>query len=85
MNPEYRKVANSYLDTYAAIKVAKRTIGEADFQLMGNGLVPEAYDEIVMSYSGSNISSVVYKLDTVVVATLTLSYSGDNLTSVVRS
>ncbi len=43
------------------------------------------YDEIAITYTGSNISLVVYKLASVSVATLTLSYSGDNLIGVVKT
>ena len=48
-------------------------------------LVPAEYDEIVLSYTGANLTGVVYKQATVTVATLTLGYTGANLTSVVRT
>lgn len=82
MSVESTTVYNSPLSNY---QVAKRTIGGKDFQLMGNGLVPEAYDELVLSYTGVNLTGVVYKLATVTVATLTLGYTGTDLTSVVRT
>jgi hypothetical protein len=47
--------------------------------------LPERYDELVLGYTGSNLTSVVYKLLGVTVGTLTLSYTGSNLTGVVRS
>ena len=53
-----------------------------------NNLVPVNYDEIAVSYVGAttDISTVVYKLATVTVATITLSYDGSNrLIGVVRS
>lgn len=50
-----------------------------------SALVPTVYNEIALTYSGSNITQVVYKQFGSVVATLTLGYTGDNLTSVVRS
>ena len=50
-----------------------------------NKLVPEKYDEISLSYTGDNLTTVVYKLASVTVATLTLSYTGDNLTNVSKS
>lgn len=53
--------------------------------LAANALVPVEYDEIVLTYTGSNVTTVVYKLATATVATLTLSYSGSNLIGVVRS
>lgn len=56
-------------------------------RLAGN-LVPETFDEVVLTYIGSTdrINTVVYKLSTVVVATLTLTYDGsDRLSGVLRS
>lgn len=50
-----------------------------------NSLVPSVYDSIVLSYTGSNLTGVVYKLAAVTVSTLTLSYTGSNLTSVVKT
>lgn len=52
--------------------------------VLGN-LVSEDYDSFDLSYTGDNLTSVVYKLDGDTVATLTLSYTGDKLTNVVRS
>lgn len=46
--------------------------------------IPE-YDEIDLSYTGTNLTTVVYKKDSSNVATLTLTYTGDNLTKVVIS
>jgi len=53
-----------------------------------NTLVPHAYDYISLGYTGSNLTSVVFKTggasgDTV--ATLTLAYSGSTLTSVTKT
>lgn len=48
-------------------------------------LVPEEYDEIDLSYTGDNLTGVVYKSLGMTVATLTLSYSGDKLIQVLRS
>ena len=56
-----------------------------------NGLVPEKYDQIDLTYitSGNGtgeIGTVIYKKDSETVATLTLSYDADNkLSSVVKS
>lgn len=50
------------------------------------GLSIPKHDEIVLSYTGSNLTGVVYKLATATVATLALAYDGnDNLTSVTKS
>lgn len=54
-----------------------------------NSLVPGAYDYVSLSYTGSNVTTVVYKLGGsggTVVSTLTLGYDGsDNLTSVTKA
>lgn len=50
-----------------------------------SGLVPQRYDEIAMGYTSGDLTSVIYKLGGVTVATLTLSYTGADLTGVVRS
>jgi len=53
--------------------------------VVANQLVPAAFDQIDMTYTGANVTGVVYRLAGVVVATLTLTYTGDNLTQVIRS
>lgn len=59
--------------------------------LNGGKLVPEEYDEIVITYrttppGNGEINTVVYKLDGDTVATLTLAYDGsDRLSGVVRT
>lgn len=53
-----------------------------------NSLVPEEYDYISLSYTGDNVTGVVYKTggsSGTTVATLTLAYSGSNLTSVTKT
>lgn len=56
-----------------------------NFQEMVSGLVPEPYDEITLSYTGSDLTGVVYKSASVTVATLTLAYDTGKLVSVARS
>jgi len=56
--------------------------------LIKSSLVPVAYDETVIAYVGAttDIASVVYKLATATVATLTFTYDGSNrLVDVVKS
>lgn len=50
----------------------------------GNGATPE-YDTIDLSYTGSDLTGVVYKLGGVTTSTLTLEYTDGNLTKVTRS
>jgi|CXWL01.1.fsa_nt_gi diketogulonate reductase-like aldo/keto reductase len=78
-------MSQSKLDANQVIKSVYDATDEALKISNISGLVPESYDEIVLSYSGSDLSTVIYKKATVTIATLTLSYTLGNLTSVVRS
>ncbi len=54
--------------------------------ILVNSLVPVAFDEMLLTYSGDNIATVVYKQSSATVATLTLTYDGsDNITRIVRT
>ncbi len=56
--------------------------------IVASGLVPAEYDYISLSYTGDNVTTVVYKTGGsggTTVATLTLAYSGSNLTSVTKT
>lgn len=54
--------------------------------MMVNSLVPEEYDSITLSYTGTNLTGVVYKTGLTTVATLTLTYDGsDNLLTITRT
>jgi hypothetical protein len=47
-----------------------------------------AYDYIALSYTGANLTTVVFRMGGAVgtiVATLTLAYTGSNLTSVTKT
>jgi len=51
-----------------------------------SSLIPARYDSMELSYTGSNLTSVIYKSDGLTITTLTLSYDGsDNLIKVERS
>jgi hypothetical protein len=67
---------------------AKQDIGNA-YLLALNSLVPSQYDYISLTYTGANVTTVVYKLGGsggTTVSTLTLTYNGsDDLTSVTKS
>jgi hypothetical protein len=52
---------------------------------VANSFAPEQYDEIVLGYTGTDLTTVTYKLGGVTVGTLTLSYTGTDLTGVVRT
>lgn len=66
-------------------EVAYPVLVDANGSLIISGLVPFAYDSIVISYSSNLISNVYYFLTSNLVSTLTLGYSGSNIISVVRS
>jgi len=54
----------------------------------GGSLVKEAYDYIGLTYTGDNLTTVIYKKDGAsgtTVATLTLAYTGARLDTVTRS
>ncbi len=58
------------------------------FDTVGNALVPKEYDYISLSYTGSNLTGVVFKIGGAggtVISTLTLAYDGSNLISVTKS
>ena len=53
-----------------------------------SGLVPQIYDYISLGYTGSNLTSVIYKTGGsggTTVATLTLAYTGSQLDTVTRT
>jgi len=67
-------------------KVQVDSVGNT-LTMVVNSLVPKEYDTIELSYTGSDVTGVVYKVGTTTVATLTLTYggAGGELTKVVRS
>jgi hypothetical protein len=79
------KVSNSAASSNPDISVATVTQGGAVFQEVVSGIANQPHDEIQLGYTSGTLTSVVYKLAGVTVATLTLGYTGGNLTSVVRS
>jgi len=53
------------------------------FSLAGLGI--GSYDTTELSYTGDDLTQVVYKLDSSIIATLTLTYSSGQLTKVVKT
>lgn len=49
------------------------------------GLNIPPYDEIVLGYVGTDVTTVTYKKSNVTVATLTLTYTGGQLTRIQKS
>ena len=50
-----------------------------------NELITETYDSIALGYTSGDLTSVIYKLAGVTVATLTLSYTNGDLVLVAKS
>jgi hypothetical protein len=59
--------------------------GETSVRVVLDSAAPPKWDEVDLYYTGSNITTVEYKLNSVIIRTLILSYSGPNLTKVVIS
>lgn len=78
-------VSNSAASVNPDIPVATTVKNGNVYQEIVAGLVNQPYNEIQLSYTGTDLTGVVYKLSGTTVLTLTLTYSGGNLTSVVRS
>lgn len=78
-------VSNSAASVNPDIPVATVVRSGSVYQQVVQGLVNQPYDEIAISYTGTDISQVVYKLASVTVATITLSYTNNLVTSVVRT
>lgn len=79
------KVSNSASSSNPDISVATVTQNGGVYQEIVSGLINQPYNELALSYTGTDLTGVVYKLNGTTVATLTLGYTGGNLTSVVRS
>jgi hypothetical protein len=78
-------VSNSAASVNPDIPVATVIQGGAVYQQIVTGIANQPHDEIILGYTGTNLTSVTYRLGGNTVATLTLSYTGSNLTGVVRS
>ncbi len=78
-------VSNSAESVNPDIPVATTVQSGAVYQEIVAGIANQPHDEILLSYTGSNLTGIVYKLGGVTTATLTLAYTGDRLDSVVRS
>ena len=68
---------------------AKFSVDSLHYVNQLNSLVPDKYDYISLSYTGTSVYQAIYKIDGgsgTTVATLTLGYDvSDNLTSVTKS
>lgn len=78
-------VSNSAASVNPDIAVATTVKNGSVYQEIVSGLVNQPYNSIDLSYTGTNLTGVTYKLNGVTVVTLVLGYSGSTLTSVTRS
>ena len=78
------EIKNATDDTRATVS----SKGLHVFDNVTNSLVPEVYDYISLSYTGDNLTGVVFKTGGsggTTVSTLALIYTGSNLTSVTKT
>jgi len=78
------EIKNSTDDTRATVGAN----GLSVFDAVTNSLVPSEYDYISLSYTGDNLTGVVFKdggSGGTTVSTLTLAYTGSNLISVTKT
>jgi len=59
-------------------KFLKDVDGNPAVGVVLTGAIPSNYDDMVLTYTGTNLTTVVYKLETVTIRTLTLTYT-DNV------
>jgi len=70
------------------VKVTSSASGDIQHVLIESSLVPSSYDYISLSYTGSDLTGIVYKTGGsggTTVATLTLTYSGGNISTITRT
>jgi hypothetical protein len=65
----------TYTDVTGTTAGNKRAL---DVALTG-GAIPSNYDDVVLTYTGENLTTVVFKLAAVTLVTLTLTYTGSQL------
>lgn len=80
-----QKVDNNLLAPYFVEAEQQPDGSQRQVVAINNGFLPPKYDQIELGYTGANLTSVIYKLSSVTVATLALSYTGADLTGVVKS
>jgi len=79
------ELKNSSDDTRATVNAANAL---KVYDYIANSLVPATYDYIALSYTGSNLTGVVYKTGGAggtTVSTLTLAYTGSVLDSITKT
>jgi len=68
--------------------MAQRNINGEQYETLLAGLKIPTHDYVALSYTGSNLTGVVYRdggSSGTIVGTLTLTYSGSDLTSIART
>lgn len=60
-------------------KFANDFDGNFAIRTLLSGAIPSNWDDVVLTYTGSNLTGVEYKLDTVTIRTLVLTYTGSQL------
>lgn len=72
-------------DGKTVVPVATHVHDGKEYQEMVLGLVTGPYNQVYPSYTGDDLTSVVYKQDGVTLCTITIGYTSGKITSVERS
>jgi hypothetical protein len=86
--PASPKITNIPLSDYRVKTTLNSDSTHTQHVIMASGLVPAAYDFISLTYTGNDLTGVVYKLGGAAgttQATLTLTYSSGVLQSVTKT
>ncbi len=85
---EYRKFTSDSLGNTAVRTTAEcvNTNGvPVDLAIYGGKFVPEEFTEAVITYTGEDMTQVVYKNGLTTIATITLTYEDDKLINIKRT
>lgn len=80
-----RLVGHVTVDNFPATVEIANDVGNAIPVAEVTGLVPKVYNEVVLGYTGTDVTTVTYKQSGATVATLTLTYTSGLITGVVRT
>lgn len=59
-------------------KFEEDSAGNTAVRTLLTGAIPGKFDDVDLTYTGDNLTGVVYKLNTVTIRTLTLTYDGSD-------
>ena len=85
---EYNRFTEDSLG-YVAVRTTAESVNTngvpVDLAIYGGKFVPEEFTEAVITYTGEDMSQVVYKNGLITIATITLTYEDDKLINIKRT